>query len=62
GNIQLQLIDVAGRVYNIGKSNLRRAGTTLDVDVSGLNLKTGVYILKINSATGKSESIKLLIQ
>jgi hypothetical protein len=62
GNIQLQLIDVAGRVYNIGKSNLRRSGTTLDVDVSALNLKTGVYILKINSATGKSESIKLLIQ
>jgi hypothetical protein len=60
-NIQLQLIDVAGRIYEIGRAQLIPGGRTMDINISHLKLKAGVYILRINSAKS-SESIKLLIR
>ncbi len=57
GNFSLQIADRFGRIYNIGKSTLPAGVSDLKVDISHLNLKPGVYFLKINSDIGK-EKIK----
>jgi hypothetical protein len=62
GNVQLQLVDVSGRIYELGKINLRPGRTSMDVDVSKFHLKPGVYFLKILSESNKSEYIKLVVQ
>ncbi len=62
GNITLQIADVAGRVYEIGKSRLKAGGANMEVNISRLALKPGVYMLKIIYDERKTEVVKLLIE
>jgi hypothetical protein len=61
GNITLEISDQMGRLYKLGASDIRTTGSTMEVDVSSLNLRTGVYYLKIYSKKS-TEVVKLLVQ
>lgn len=61
GDVNLQIVDAVGKTFEIGKRKLSPGGTTLNVDITSLSLKPGVYFLKISSDT-KTELIKLIIQ
>jgi hypothetical protein len=62
GNISLQLVDMSGRIFDIKRTSFKTVGSTIEVDISKLYLKAGVYFLKINSNEQKTEVIKLLVQ
>ncbi len=61
GNFSLQIADQTGRIYNIGNRIIQAGGSSINVDVSNLSLRSGIYFLRIISNT-RSEEIKLLIQ
>ena len=61
GNSNLQIVDVNGKTFEIGKVNLSGVSNTLEVDISGFSLKPGFYYLKIISETRPIEVIKLVV-
>ena len=61
GSSTLQIADVAGRIYQIGKTQLQPGGSHVAVDISKLSLKPGFYYLRIISAT-KTEIVKLIVE
>lgn len=62
GAYAIQLVDMIGRKYDLGTTKLNGTGTDMKIDISGLSLKPGVYLLKINSNTAKADVIKLIIR
>jgi hypothetical protein len=63
GYSSLQLIDAAGRTYEIGTIRLQRGRSNItEVDISKLSLKAGFYYLKIVSDTRPIDVIKLIIK
>ena len=62
GKYHLQLIDIVGRLYELGTSILPHGGSTIDVDISKLSLKPGLYFVRINSDTKSTDILKLLNQ
>ena len=60
-DINLQIADAVGKTFEIGQYYLKPGGTNLEVNISHLTLKSGIYFLKINSET-KTDLIKLIIQ
>lgn len=62
GNYELQIIDVIGRTYDLGKTSVRAGGSIENVDVSKYALKAGVYFLSISSESNKKEILKLLVE
>ncbi len=61
GNCSLAIVDLSGRILNIGSYAIPLGGSTVTIDISKFSLRSGIYVLKINSAT-KSEEIKLIVQ
>ncbi len=61
GNYTIQIVDQLGKVNRIGQTNLKAGGTSMEVDISNLSLKAGIYFLRIISNSKKSEIIKLII-
>ena len=61
GNITVQIADAVGKIFEIGKYQLRRGGNTLNVNISNLSLKPGAYFLKLISET-KTDVMKLIVQ
>jgi N-acetylneuraminic acid mutarotase len=61
GNFTLQIIDQFGKIYDIGKGRLNPGVSNIEVNISKLFLRPGVYSLKILSYTGKTEAIKLVV-
>jgi hypothetical protein len=62
GKYHLQLVDIVGRLYELGTSILPHGGSTIDVNISKLSLKPGLYFVRINSETKSTDVLKLLIQ
>lgn len=62
GEALLQLIDAAGRIYELGRIIVPTAGCRQDIDVSRLRLPSGAYFLKIRTDNGKSGLVTLLMQ
>lgn len=63
GNSSLQIADVTGKLYEIGKVNLQGGiSNTVEVNISNLALKPGFYYLRILSDTRKPEAIKLIVR
>jgi len=63
GNSVLQMADVTGRIYNIGKINLQGGiSNTVEINISDLSLKPGFYYLRILSEARPSEAIKLIVR
>ncbi len=58
----IQIIDQLGKIYNIGKYRLKPGESNIKVDISHLLLAAGIYSLRIQSDTSKTEVIKLIIQ
>ena len=62
GTIHLQLMDAAGRLWYQGKEEGTATGFTLELPLSNLVLAPGIYFLRILSAAGKTDILKLLIR
>ncbi|MEO6220712.1 MAG: DNRLRE domain-containing protein, partial [Ginsengibacter sp.] len=62
GKYHLELIDLPGRSYELGTLLLRSGGSNVDVDISKLSLKPGLYFIRINSSKKSTDVFKLLIQ
>jgi hypothetical protein len=61
GDFNFEIVDVTGRMYNLGKIRVQPGGSPINIDISKFSLRAGVYFLKINSIT-KKEVMKLIIQ
>ena len=61
GIFSIQINDLPGRTYNIGKTLLKGEGSVMKIDISKLSLKSGTYFLKITSADKKTEVFKLVV-
>ena len=62
GDYNLQIVDVAGRIYEIGKMRLPKGGSNLEADLSKFALKPGFYYLRILSENTKTELFKLIVE
>lgn len=60
GEYNLQIADISGRVYQVGKVNLK-GSINMGIDISKLSLKAGTYFLKLISDSKKSEEVFKLI-
>ncbi|HZH66940.1 MAG TPA: DNRLRE domain-containing protein, partial [Flavisolibacter sp.] len=61
GDITLEVVDVTGKTYDIGKYELEPGGRTIDVDITKLSLKAGIYFLRIYSVKRK-DVVKVVVQ
>ena len=61
GHFSFTIVDQTGKTYYLGKRRVQRGASNIDIDISKLSLRSGVYFLKINSET-KNEELKLIIQ
>ncbi len=62
GVYHMQIVDMLGRRYDLGETRLNTGGSRMNINISKLALKPGVYFLKINSTTDKADILKLMIQ
>jgi hypothetical protein len=62
GTVTLQIADQLGKIYEIGEYQLKPGGSNIEVNISHLLLKAGIYSLRLHSKTIKTEVIKLVIQ
>ncbi len=63
GYSTLQIADVAGRKYEIGKIKLQRGrSNNMEVNISSLSLKPGFYYLKVLYETRPADIIKLIVR
>jgi hypothetical protein len=62
GNMSLQLSDIRGRMFELGRFNLRLGGSAMEVDISKLALRPGVYFLRMNFNERKTEVMKLIVR
>jgi hypothetical protein len=62
GRYNIEMIDILGRKYQIASPLLRSGGSNLDIDISNLQLKPGVYTMRIFSDSKKTEVIKVIKQ
>jgi hypothetical protein len=59
-DISFDLLNSSGRSYKVVPTQKARAGKTAEIDISGLKLSSGIYLLKIKSEAA-TEVIKLLV-
>jgi hypothetical protein len=63
GIFTIQIVDLFGRKYNIGKVNLKTGGALMDINISTLSLKAGVYFLRLHSDdSAKNDVMKVIIE
>lgn len=62
GNFNLQIIDLLGRTYELGKHDVKAGGYVIDIDIAKLSLKSGQYFIKIISEKQSTQIIKLIVQ
>ena len=62
GVYDLQIVDPVGRIYELGKSQLKPGMYNMEIDISKLLLKAGIYFLRIHSDTKQTEIIKLIVE
>lgn len=61
GEVNLQLTDVLGRIYELGKIKIGAGGGQKDIDLAPFDVKPGVYFLRIFSEKNKVQVIKLVV-
>ncbi|MEO6327973.1 MAG: DNRLRE domain-containing protein [Ginsengibacter sp.] len=57
----LEIIDPAGRMYELGKFQSGTGRNSMQINISKLGLRAGIYFLSINSATGQKAVLKLKV-
>ena len=62
GNFTMQIVSVFGTTYQLGKTSLNGGGTAIDLDISKLSLRAGLYFLKVTSENKNTEIIKLIVE
>ncbi len=62
GKYHMQMIDVEGRIYELGNAVLQSGGTDLKIDISKMSMKPGLYFLRIISDSKPTDVLKLIIQ
>ena len=62
GDYNLQIVDAAGRIYEIGKMRLPKGGSNIEADISKFGLKPGFYFLRILSQNTKPALFKLIVE
>ncbi len=62
GNYKLQITDIRGKVYNLGKVALRAGGSVIDVNIADMNLSSGSYFIRIIADDGKRHVMKIVVQ
>ena len=62
GNTSVQLIDMVGRIYHIGKTQITGSKQVMNIDISTLALNPGMYFLKIDSEGKKAGVFKVIVQ
>ncbi|MEO6220852.1 MAG: Ig-like domain-containing protein [Ginsengibacter sp.] len=60
GAYSIQIADISGRIYEIGNAILKPGGSNMEINISKLLLKKGVYFLRIHSSEGKTLVVKLI--
>lgn len=61
GLFSIQIMDQSGRIFDMGKIRVERGGSDVNIDISKLSLRPGIYFLRITSDT-KSEEMKLIVK
>jgi hypothetical protein len=61
GDFSIQINDLHGITYDIGKTRLKGEGSTMEIDISKLSLRAGMYFLKVTSGDKKAEVLKLIV-
>lgn len=62
GIYTLQILDMKGKRYDLGKISLKAGGSALDINISKISLTPGSYFLNIMSEKRKHDVIKLIVQ
>ncbi|MDQ3534848.1 MAG: T9SS type A sorting domain-containing protein, partial [Bacteroidota bacterium] len=62
GKTSISLVDQYGKVFDIGQPILKKGGSKMELEISSLHLRPGIYFLRLHSDTRKTENIKLIIR
>lgn len=62
GNYNMQLIDIAGRIYELGKYQIKPGGSNIDINVPGNVIRSGVYFLKAYGNKGRTLTTKFVLE
>ncbi len=62
GIYHIQLMDITGRKYDLGETKLNTGVSLLNINISKLSLKPGLYFLRINSTADNADLLKVVIQ
>ncbi len=62
GACTVRIADILGRTYEIGKTLLKAGSSEMDIDISKLSLKPGVYFIRIIPESKKTEVFQVVIQ
>ncbi|MEO6218879.1 MAG: malectin domain-containing carbohydrate-binding protein, partial [Ginsengibacter sp.] len=63
GHYKMQIIDITGRIYMLSEPMVYPGQSSrINVDISKLALKPGVYFLSVNSEGKKADVIKLIVE
>ncbi len=62
GNYNLQIVDIAGRIYDLGRYNINASGYNVNADISRLSLRAGQYFIRISSEKQSTQVIKLIVK
>ena len=62
GEYRMQMIDLVGRIYELGTAILQRGGSDVTLDISKMSLKPGLYFLRSYRDNKPTDVLKLLIQ
>ena len=61
GNFRIEISDQQGKIYNSLKINLQARQPNINIDISRLSLRPGVYFLKLHSNTIMNE-MKIIVE
>ncbi|MEO7800834.1 MAG: malectin domain-containing carbohydrate-binding protein [Ginsengibacter sp.] len=62
GNNSLQIIDPAGRIYELGNTRTGSGKFSVEMDISKYGFKAGLYLLRVTNASGHTEILKFIIE
>jgi hypothetical protein len=61
GDYTMQIVDLLGITHHIGNVHLTGEGSNMEINISKLLLKAGIYFLKVTSENKKTELLKLIV-
>jgi S-ribosylhomocysteine lyase LuxS involved in autoinducer biosynthesis len=62
GNYSIELIDAVGKTFKLNSLNVSSGRSSTPIDISSLGVRPGIYLLKIQSTSGKNDVVKVVIE